>query len=366
MSKILLIGNSGSKNFGTDGQTVKVRLYLKKIKDEGFDVSFVDLENFTKKPFRTLFLIKKRYNECDRVVLITAERGAKILIPFINFINRKHNKPFVFPLIGISVLHSSIDKLSEEEKNNFLVNDDYHLCKPRKSLVKQLKKISYILPETELLTKVFAEFYGLNNIRQLNNFREVTQIEKQSVDISGLRLVYVSRVMPIKGIFDLLSVVKQLNKEGFEIFLDIYGDKYLSHEDNIRFNSFLDEKYISYKGIVRHENVVETISNYDLFVFPTKYYGEGTPGVIVESLISGTPIISSDFPQAKFLLKKNFDTLFYKMADSQGLKDTIASVARNKEILNNLKTNTLFSGQKYTYNYERKVFLKYICGVEED
>ena len=112
MSKILLIGNSGLKKNSLDGQTIKVRLYLKKIRDEGFDVVFIDLEGFAKRPISTLYSIKKNIRTCDRIVLLTAERGSKILIPFINFINQSHKKPFIFPLFGISVLHYSFDNLS--------------------------------------------------------------------------------------------------------------------------------------------------------------------------------------------------------------------------------------------------------------
>lgn len=365
MSKILLIGNSGFKFHSTDGQTVKVRLYLKKIKDEGFDVEFVDLENFAKKPVSILNRIKNNIKTCERIVLITAERGAKLLIPFINFVNRRYKKPFVFPLIGISVLHNSIDKLTDEDRIDFLVNGNYSLCKPKKNLIKHLNKMDYILPETDLLTKAFIEFYGLNNVYQLNNFREEKQIETNQTNNDELSLVYVSRVMRIKGIFDLLDVVKQLNNEGLKIRLDVYGNKFLSNEDVVTFDSYLDGNFISYKGILENEIVSETISKYDLFVFPTNYHGEGTPGVIAESLIAGTPIITSDFPQAKFLLRDGFDSIFYKINDNEELKNIIIHIVHNKGMLIQMRKNASKSGEKYTYHYERKKFLNYVCGVGE-
>lgn len=366
MNKVLLIGNSGTRSNGTDGQTVKVRLYLKKIKDEGFDVEFVDLENFSRKPIRTLHSIRKNIKKCDRIILITAERGAKILIPFINRINHKYKKPFIFPLIGISVLHYSIDKLSDKEKTDFLVNHNYALCKRDKRIIKQLSKMTAILPETELLTEVFKDFYGLKNVYQLNNFRDVKQIQHSSDNHSGgLRLVYVSRVMAVKGILDLLDVVKQLNKEGVDVYLDIYGNKYLTEEENNTFNSCIDNKFINYKGILKPEYVCETISEYDLFAFPTKYYGEGTPGVVVESLIAGTPVLTSDFPQVKYLLKDGFDSIFYKMLDKEALKDKLIYLANSKDALEKIKINARSSGEKYTYDYERDLFLKYVCGIEK-
>ena len=59
MNKILLIGNTGLMKKQIDGQTSKVRLYFKKIQDEGYETEFVDLELFFKKPISTLNKIKK-------------------------------------------------------------------------------------------------------------------------------------------------------------------------------------------------------------------------------------------------------------------------------------------------------------------
>ena len=46
--------------------------------------------------------------------------------------------------------------------------------------------------------------------------------------------------------------------------------------------------------------MVQTLANYDLSVFPTRFIGEGTPGVIVESLLAGTPVLTSNFPSYDF------------------------------------------------------------------
>ena len=365
MSKILLIGNSGLKKNSLDGQTIKVRLYLKKIRDEGFDVVFIDLEGFAKRPISTLYSIKKNIRTCDRIVLLTAERGSKILIPFINFINQSHKKPFIFPLVGISVLHYSIDKLSEKDKFDFLINGNYSLCKVNKNLITQLKKITYILPETDTLTSTFTNFYGLSNVHQLNNFRESKQNRQSSYLKKGLRLVYISRVMAVKGVFDILKVIKCLNNEGNDVYLDIYGQKKFNDEENNAFDSYLDGKFISYKGTIQNSEVVDVISRYDLFVFPTRYHGEGTPGVIAEALIAGTPILTSDFLQARFLLKDGVDSIFYKMFDKEDLKNKLIKIINNKDLLNTIREGAIEAGKKFTYEYERTNFLKYVCGVDE-
>lgn len=367
MNKILLIGNSGLSHHGTDGQTVKVRLYLKKMKDEGFDVAFVDLEQFPKHPFSILLKIKRLIKQCDRIVLITAERGCKILIPFINHFNRKLKKPFILPLVGTSVLHYSIDKLSETDKNDFIVNGNYSLCKPKKKLQKELSKITFILPETELLVRVFKTFYHLDNVKMLTNFREnIPFIKKDVCNLDNeLKIVFVSRIMEIKGIFDLLKVVKLLKDEGKNISLDIYGPQYLSDDEKKIFTTYIRDKVAHCMGELKNDEVSNRITDYHLFVFPTHYMGEGTPGVIVESLLSGTAVLTADFPQAKHLLKDGFDSIFYEMNNVDDLKSKLEYIYNNRDILNKLNDNAILSGERFSYNYCKDSFLKLVCGVED-
>lgn len=363
---ICLIGNSGTKHNDLGGQTTKVRLYMQKIKDEGFDLTFVELENFTRRPFSTLIKIKKAIKQCDRIVLISASRGCKYLIPYINWVNKKYKKVFVLPLIGTSVLHHAIDGLDDNDKNEFLLNGKYDLVKKsNKRTSKQLSKINCILPETDLLTKVFSEYYGLNNVITLTNFRDNVLLDAFSQNNGIVRLVYLSRVMKEKGAFDLLQTVKRINDSGKKIVLDVYGKIEMNDEQRKQFNCFLDGKSIVYKGPVKNEEAIKVINAYDLFVFPTRFVGEGTPGVIVESLMAGTPVLTSDFPQAHLLMKDGYDSVFFKMFDNEDLYNKLISIIDNKEQLLSIRKNAFESGKKYTYKFNRDLFLKYICGVND-
>lgn len=54
------------------------------------------------------------------------------------------------------------------------------------------------------------------------------------------------------------------------------------------------------------------------------------------------------------------------MFDNEDLKRKIMYIINNKEHFAELRKNAAISGEKYTYNHERKDFLKYVCGVEEE
>ena len=362
MSKICLIGNSGIKNKVFDGQTEKVKLYIKKICDEGNEIFFVDLESFFKNPFGILRKIKKGIKICDRIVLLAAERGCMVLIPYINLINRKYKKPFILPLIGIGVLHHLLRNLSEEEKISFFIHKKYGLAKRDKRLSSKLSKITAILPETSLLADAYVEIFKLNNVVVLNNFRDIEPVLNTPFHKDDkLHIIYASRVMSIKGIFDLVKVVNEINQDAPKISLDIFGINNLNKEENKKFMSSLNE-HVTYGGQIDNDKLVKIISNYDLFAFPTKYIGEGTPGVISESLLASTPVLSSTFPQADFLLKDKYDAIFFEINNENDLKEKINWIINNKPLLYKMRKNVFLSSKRFSYSHNRSVFLKYICG----
>lgn len=359
--KILLIGNSGTKANDRGGQTTKLRLYHKKMFDEGMDVTFIELEGFFKHVLSVFNSIKKGIKDCDRIVLISGERACKLLIPFINRINKRYKKVFVLPLVGSGILHFSIDYLSDEDKNKFLIEKHFELGKCRDKITKMLKPIDYILAETELTKDVYSSFYSLSNCYIINNFRDFVIKKNDHVIQKPIRLVFLSRVMDLKGIFDLMQVVNKINSNNLIVKLDIYGKKELSNLENDLFLS-LERNGIRYLGPIDNSKVINVLEQYDLLVFPTKAMYEGTPGVIAESLIAGTPILTSDFPQAKYLLKDGFDSIFFKMFDKEDLERKLLEVIKGKYNLITMRNNAYESGYKFTYDYERDNFLKFVCG----
>ena len=362
--KILLIGNTGNKHKLKDGQTTKMRLYHKKMIDEGVDVVVVDLESFFHRPFSILNDIKKQIKICDRIVLISGERACRFLIPLINRYNKQTKKPFVLPLVGSSVLHFSIDHLNQEDQIKFVVDKEYNLGKRIKKIERELHKITYILPETNLLKEAFDSFYNLDSCVVLNNFRdECNCLDKDFVPSKKMNIVFLSRVMGLKGIFELLEAINQINKKESKLCLDIYGDLSFNRKELNSFNKALN-KNVQYKGGIANDKVITTLSRYDLFVFPTNAAYEGTPGVISESLIAGTPILSSNFPQAKYLLKDGYDSIFFRMSDLSDLICKLNWCINNRDVLLNMRINASNSGEKYLYQHERDKFLKYICGIK--
>lgn len=359
MKNVCLIGNNAFGKPVFDGQRIKVRTYKTCLEQEGFHIDFVELDNPLKRFFKILKEIKRGVKKCDTIVLITSDNGEKVLIPFINKVNKKYNRRFIFSQIGTSFLYKHIRKMSEERKNDFFYNHNFSGEKPSKKIAHNLREIDVILTETNLINDTFKEFFDLDNCYCLTNFRNI-QMENSSKPIdSNNKLIYLSRIMERKGIFDLIEVLKK--PKFVNLSLDIYGSLFMDKNEKALFDSLLDNR-IKYLGELAPDKIIETIKRYDLLCFTTKCEGEGTPGCIVESLIAGVPVLSSRFTQSSELLKEGYDSIIYDFENVEDLERKLTMFV-NKDIdIKKLKTNAFESGKQFTYAFNRENFLKLISG----
>lgn len=136
-------------------------------------------------------------------------------------------------------------------------------------------------------------------IKPLGN--QVNSFKRKSDDI--LKVVFLSRISPEKNLKYALNVLKRTK---CQIVFDIYGfidDKRYWQEcltiiNEIQANNLLLS--ISYLGSLYPNEVVNTFSKYDIFLFPSG--GENYGHVIAESLIAGTPVLTSNKTPWKMLV----------------------------------------------------------------
>lgn len=360
-NRVLIIGNSGIKHKSTDGQTIKVRLYIDALKKECVPFEFVDLEGGIKNIFKISRQIKKGIKKCDRIILLTASRGVKYFIPLINHFNKEH-KVFILPMIGCNILNKYLKRVSIDEYfDYFNLKKEFKLKKKDR---KQISKIDLILPENAAVANLVKHYFPSSNIEILDNFRFVDcEYNEHFNNGKTLKLVYLSRVWKEKGIFDLMEAIDAISKTTNDITLDIYGKKSLNDDENKLFNLMLSKnKNIKYCGELDPSQSISTLHQYDLFVFPTKYKGEGTPGVLAESLIAGTPILTSDFSNANSILKCDEDSIYFSLGNNIDLINKILYVYNNKEKLKLLGRNCIINSKRFIYQFIRNDFLRLICG----
>lgn len=107
-----------------------------------------------------------------------------------------------------------------------------------------------------------------------------------------LRIIFLSRISPMKNLHFLLSALKSVSAT---VSLDVYGPIEDSSYWDIC-SRLIDELQpnisVNYRGAVPADQVAKVFRQYDLFAFPTR--GENFGHVIFESLNAGTPVLLSD------------------------------------------------------------------------
>ena len=356
MSKVVIIGNNGGGQLLTDGGSIKIRLYRDCLIKLGIDVNLVDLYGWKKHPLKLFSSIKKTMVTADSVLIMGGPKGARLLIPLVNWFNKKLHKRVVYCPLGIGTLERVVSDLNDDETISFLEGKDYYGIADEK-MGKELRKLDLIIPQNEFLSNAYRKFYNLNNVETLNNFRDVPLVNRDFIKHNPFKIIYISRIAKNKGIFLLLEAVSLID----DVSLDIYGDNQLIGEDQFLFDEYLKNTRISYKGKVSPENSIEILRDYDLFVLPTMYKGEGTSGAFIESLIAGTPTLLSSYALVPYLIKDGKNGYIFKMGD---INDLIKNINIIKETLNlkSVSEEGQILSKQYLFKYNEKAFLECILG----
>ena len=98
------------------------------------------------------------------------------------------------------------------------------------------------------------------------------------------RLVYMSHISNEKGVGVLLDAFARLPKD---YSLDLYG----AIKEDCYMNFDWQAHRMNYKGEVSAAEVLQRLTDYDLLLLPS--FREGYPGIIIEALSVGMPVVST-------------------------------------------------------------------------
>ncbi len=117
-------------------------------------------------------------------------------------------------------------------------------------------------------------------------------MDRPPKEVGIVRMVFLSRIDRKKNLDGALRMLAGVKAK---VHLDVYGTK----EDAAYWDKCCDlmsglpsNVTASYRGVLAPEEVMPTLSRYDLFFFPT--LGENFGHVILEALLAGCPILISD------------------------------------------------------------------------
>ena len=331
MHKILICGHFGGNEEFLDGQTIKTKnIYLALLDKYGEkEINKIDTYQWKKHPISFLKKCIDGSKDSKNIIILPAQNGVRVFIPLFLLINKLYKRKIFYIVVG--------GWLPE-----FLEN--------RKGLLKKVKKLDKIFVETNNMKKKLEKI-EVKNVEILVNFKSITPLKEELVFnySKPYKLCTFSRVMKEKGIEDAIQVVKNINEEFNETIyeLDIYGQIDKSYKDTFTEVINNSPKYVQYKGCINSEKSVETLKNYYLLLFPTKFKTEGIPGTIIDALSAGVPIIASRWDNADEIICDGKNGLIYEFNDLVDFYNKLKMILDYKKVYN-MKYNCIEDAKRFT------------------
>lgn len=350
-ANVLVIGAFGFKTNQLDGQTVKTRNVYQLINERWKGKSsYIDTIGLKKSIIGIFRLLYSLYSS-DRIVVIPAERGLSVLIPFLYYLS------FIFrySIICICVGGWQIEYFKGT-----------YTGKAHMKAMRICKRISAFLPEMVSVNELLIKDYGFKNTEVFPNFRRFNKEVFSKGHNDKLRLVFMARIQKKKGYPMIFQCVDAIREKDMKIAIDFYGQ--LNEEDSPDFLKGIEDNsdILRYKGELNPDIIQNTLCDYDVLLLPTQYYTEGFPGSVLDAFIAGIPVIVTEWKHSHEFVEDGKSGFIIPFSDnSDSLMDKICLLYKNRKLLYEMKQNAKRERSKYSNETAWCVLSKYLdCGKE--
>ncbi len=155
-------------------------------------------------------------------------------------------------------------------------------------------------------------------------FRSTGPASQRPLDQSGggaaFRIAFLGRFDPVKRVPDLLAAMAKLNRP--DMRLDLYGDGDLRHDLADRIDRLGLRQQVQMHGFVP---APQALANSDLLVLPSEAEGFGL--VLIEAMAAGVPIVATDAPGIRNVVRHGDTGLLVPVGDSDALAAAIQRCA---------------------------------------
>lgn len=268
----------------------------------------------------TLLALALQAPRCD-VVLFNASSGATTLAgPLIALTCRTLRKPLAMRVFGGN-LDLALERLPEW----------------RRQLV---ERTVLRAPLLLLQTRALCQKLGAGtNARQLATTRDLPRIERTAAT-GGARFLFLSQLRPEKGFGDAIAAIE---RSRVDCMLTIAGPPMATTDAG----SLRSSARVRYIGAIAPQDVPRLLAEHDVLVFPSRHEGEGLPGVMIEALQSGLPVIATRWRSLPELVEHEHNGLLVEPGSIEELAAAIERLANDRELIQRLAIGALDVGARF-------------------
>ena len=263
-------------------------------------------------------------------------------------IAKKYNIPFTVSLLGTDVHNLNYGTRYWYFAKEVL-DDAKIICSVSHELIKKCLKEKIQIDENKIhyLDNIYDEdkFYikDKRNVRKKNNISEDIKV-----------ILYAGNLIDVKNVDTLIKAFYEISKSdnSYKLFIAGSGSKENYLKELVK--EFRLNEDVIFLGNLFQEDLIDYMNAADIFCLPSK--NEGTPNVIIESLLCGIPVVASNVGGIPEVIKHGTNGYLFEPFNIRNLKDLLLkSFYRNwnRQMLRK-SVERFFSSEvikKYNYLY---------------
>jgi len=346
MHKILLVGPLPPPLTGPSVANTLIRDSLNA--QEGYhctvaDTSYGDYRRMGKFSFRKVFFYLMHYKYlmrirwADTVYLIPGQTFLGVVrYSLFIYLARLLKKQVVIQIRG-GYLGTEYRQVGRLKKKII-----YHiLCRVNKGIVLS-QSLRYML----------QPFLPINRIYILKNFVQDdlwAEQEEPIIHTDRLRILFLSNLIPEKGILDVLDALLLLKARGVPFHAALAGEVLPIYQETIERKIQKLADVVTYHGVVQGRTKRQLLHESNVFVLPTYYKMEGQPISILEAYATGNIVVTTDHAGICDIFSDGRNGFYVEKNSPNEIADQLEMLHRNLGTLASMmQYNVREAREKYT------------------
>jgi glycosyltransferase involved in cell wall biosynthesis len=175
-------------------------------------------------------------------------------------------------------------------------------------------------------------------------------------------ILFVGRLTPEKGVYDLLAIIKSAYETEKQIVVHIVGEGPLRNDLENKVHMLNLEHTVKFLGALAHPDPLFKEYDWaDVFLLPS--YTEGIPRAIAEAMSRGVPVVASAVGGIPYIIKDQIDGILVAAGDIERFVEGLLTLINDNGIRNNISKNGYYKAVQLFSDHAQREEMAQILGL---
>ena len=198
-------------------------------------------------------------------------------------------------------------------------------------------------PLVYVQTRRLQKHLNAPNVRWLPNARNVMPCHpntRRNTQHKVANMVFIGQLRMAKGFREALDACQGLPPD---CHLTVFGPCMRDTDMSL----FHEHPRATYGGVLRPDEVPDTLAEHDLLLFPSYWESEGYPGIIVESFQTGMPVVATRWNEIPELVEDGYNGLLVEPRSTDALRAAVERLRSDPHLYQRLCEGAHCTGERF-------------------